>query len=189
MEDNVKRLRQSVIDAPVVMKGEYAYFVHPLTDGVPRQSSDILRAAHDLISEDVNWNTVDIILGIEAMGIPLAAALSFSSGKPLIIARKRSYGLPGEVEIGQSTGYSKGEIYLNDIQSGERVLVVDDVVSTGGTLEPILSTLEDIGAIIAGVQIVFEKGDGMERLRKKYGWALSSLVQLRMAGDKIVLLE
>ena len=42
-----------------------------------------------------------------------------------------------EFVIDQTTGYSKGEIYLNDIGKGDRVLLVDDVVSTGGTLLPI----------------------------------------------------
>ena len=189
MEDNVKLLRKSVIDAPVVMKGEYAYFVHPLTDGVPRQSANLLEAARDLISQKVNWDDVDLILGIEAMGLPLASALSISSGKPLIIARKRAYGLAGETAINQSTGYSKGELYLNDIQPNERILVVDDVVSTGGTIEPILQTLESIGAHVEGVHIIFEKGDGLEFLRNKYGWKLSSLVKLRMDGEKVILLD
>ena len=60
-------LRQSVIDAPVVMKGEYAYFIHPLSDGVPQQSAKLLAAARDLIHEQVDWDNVDIIIGIEAM--------------------------------------------------------------------------------------------------------------------------
>jgi adenine phosphoribosyltransferase len=189
MEDNVKLLRKSVVDAPVVMKGDYAYFVHPLTDGVPRQSSNLLAAARDLISQKVDWDDVDLILGIEAMGLPLASALSISSGKPLVIARKRAYGLAGETVIDQNTGYSKGEIYLNDIQKNERVLVVDDVVSTGGTIEPILQTLESMGAHVEGVHIIFEKGEGMDFLRQKYGWNLSSLVKLKMDGEKVILLD
>jgi len=189
MDERMQLLRDSVLQAPVVMRGDYAYFVHPLTDGVPRQSREVLLSAHDLISEQVNWQEVDIILAIEAMGIPLASALCISSGKPLIIARKRQYGLPGERVIDQSTGYSKGEIYLNDINPGDRVLVVDDVVSTGGTLEPVLLSLESIGAIIEGVFIVFEKGDGMDRLRKDRGWSLNSLVRVSMNGNEVVLLD
>ena len=104
-----------------------------MSDGVPRQSAELLSAARDLISEGVDWDSIDIILGIEAMGIPLAAALCLSSGKPLVIGRKRQYGLPGEVSIDQSTGYSKGEIFLNDIEQGARVLIVDDVVTVSYT--------------------------------------------------------
>ena len=185
----VELLKDSVVKAPVVWKEGYPYFVHPLSDGVPRQSAELLTAARDLISEGVDWESVDIILGIEAMGIPLAAALCLSSGKPLVIGRKRQYGLPGEVSIDQSTGYSKGEIFLNDIEQGARVLIVDDVVSTGGTLHPVLKAVEESGAIVQDCWIVFEKGEGMNNIRTSGDWPLNSLVRIEMQGDKIVVLE
>ena len=185
----VELLKDSVVKAPVVWKEGYPYFVHPLSDGVPRQSAELLSAARDLISEGVDWESVDIILGIEAMGIPLAAALCLSSGKPLVIGRKRQYGLPGEVSIDQSTGYSKGEIFLNDIDQGARVLIVDDVVSTGGTLHPVLKAVEESGAIVQDCWIVFEKGEGMNNIRSSGDWPLNSLVRIEMQGDKIVVLE
>ena len=185
----VELLKDSVVKAPVVWKEGYPYFVHPLSDGVPRQSAELLRAARDLISEGVDWDSIDIILGLEAMGIPLAAALCLSSGKPLVIGRKRQYGLPGEVSIDQSTGYSKGEIFLNDIDKGARVLIVDDVVSTGGTLHPVLKAVEESGAIVQDCWIVFEKGEGMNNIRSSGDWPLNSLVKIEMQGDKIVVLE
>ena len=185
----VELLKDSVVKAPVVWKEGYPYFVHPLSDGVPRQSAELLRVARDLISEGVDWDSIDIILGLEAMGIPLAAALCLSSGKPLVIGRKRQYGLPGEVSIDQSTGYSKGEIFLNDIDQGARVLIVDDVVSTGGTLHPVLKAVEESGAIVQDCWIVFEKGEGMNKIRSSGDWPLNSLVKIEMQGDKIVVLE
>ena len=185
----VELLKDSVVKAPVVWKEGYPYFVHPLSDGVPRQSAELLKAARDLISEGVDWDSIDIILGLEAMGIPLAAALCLSSGKPLVIGRKRQYGLPGEVSIDQSTGYSKGEIFLNDIDQGARVLIVDDVVSTGGTLHPVLKAVEESGAIVQDCWIVFEKGEGMKKIRSSGDWPLNSLVRIEMQGDKIVVLE
>ena len=185
----VELLKDSVVKAPVVWKEGYPYFVHPLSDGVPRQSAELLSAARDLISEGVDWDSIDIILGIEAMGIPLAAALCLSSGKPLVIGRKRQYGLPGEVSIDQSTGYSKGEIFLNDIDQGARVLIVDDVVSTGGTLHPVLKAVEESGAIVQDCWIVFEKGEGMNNIRSSGDWPLNSLVRIEMQGDKIVVLK
>ena len=185
----VELLKESVVNAPVVWKEGYPYFVHPLSDGVPRQTSELLSAARDLVSENVDWGSIDLILGIEAMGIPLAAALCLTSGKPLVIGRKRQYGLPGEVSIDQSTGYSKGEIYLNDIPKGARVLIVDDVVSTGGTLHPILQAVDRMGAIVQDCWIVFEKGDGMDKIRTTGDWPLNSLVKIEMQGEKIVILD
>ena len=185
----VELLKESVVNAPVVWKEGYPYFVHPLSDGVPRQTSELLSAARDLVAENVDWESIDLILGIEAMGIPLAAALCLTSGKPLVIGRKRQYGLPGEVSIDQSTGYSKGEIYLNDIPKGARVLIVDDVVSTGGTLHPILQAVDRMGAIVQDCWIVFEKGDGMDKIRTTGDWPLNSLVKIEMQDEKIVILD
>nr|AIF20129.1 phosphoribosyltransferase (apt) [uncultured marine group II/III euryarchaeote KM3_88_E02] len=187
-DERIVRLRQSVLNAPVVWKDDYAYFVHPLTDGVPRQSAVMLQEARDIVLEMVDWEQVDLILGIEAMGIPLASTLSIATGKPLVIARKRPYGLPGEVVVDQSTGYSKGSIYLNDVNPGDRIFIIDDVVSTGGTLRAVLSAVEDAGAILEDVIIVFEKGNKVDELVAQTGWPLRSLVKLRMDGDKVVLL-
>ena len=71
-------LKQSIDDAPLIWKGDYPYFIHPLTDGVPRQDAELLAAARDLVMQRVEWEGIDIILGIEAMGLPLAAALSLA---------------------------------------------------------------------------------------------------------------
>ena len=59
----------------------------------------VLRAITELTVERVDWENIDLLLGIEAMGLPLTAPLSMATGIPLVIVRKRSYGLEGEVEI------------------------------------------------------------------------------------------
>ena len=138
MPDPMEQLRSSLQAAPVIWKGDYPYFIHPVTDGVPRMDPKVLSAITQLVADRVDWSGVDILLGIEAMGLPLTAPLSMATGIPLVVARKRAYGLDGEVEIDQSTGYSKGAMYLNDLNQGERVAIVDDVLSTGGTLEAVI---------------------------------------------------
>ena len=138
MTDAMDQLKASLQSAPVIWKGDYPYFIHPVTDGVPRMDPGVLQAITELVTDRVDWSNVDLLLGIEAMGLPLTAPLSVSTGIPLVIARKRSYGLEGEIEIDQSTGYSKGAMYLNDLREGERIAIVDDVLSTGGTLEAVI---------------------------------------------------
>ena len=190
MEEAMQRLRNSLQNAPVIWKGDYPYFIHPLTDGVPRLDPEVLSAVSDLCLEAIDWQDVDLILGIEAMGLPLTAPLSINSGKPLVVVRKRQYGLEGEVVIDQSTGYSKGEMYLNDIKSGERVVIIDDVLSTGGTIRAIIDGIEKTGAKIMHIITVVEKGPGLEKLQKDYpNIKIESLVRLEMDGADIVILE
>ena len=190
MTDAMEQLRASLKAAPVIWKGDYPYFIHPITDGVPRMDPAVLQAITELAQQRVNWSDVDVLLGIEAMGLPLTAPLSMATGVPLLIARKRSYGLPGEVGIDQTTGYSKGAMYLNDLKPGERVAIVDDVLSTGGTLEAVIEGVRRAGAAVTDIIAVVEKGAGLRRLQAAYPEVnIQSLVRLEMDGDKVVLLE
>ena len=190
MSDPMEQLRSSLQAAPVIWKGDYPYFIHPITDGVPRMNPDVLTAITELVVDRVDWSGVDILLGIEAMGLPLTAPLSMATGIPLVIARKRSYGLEDEVEIDQSTGYSKGAMYLNDLKQGERVAILDDVLSTGGTLEAVIEGVRRAGAEVVEIIAVVEKGGGLSRLQDLYpDLRIQSLVRLEMDGDKVVLLD
>jgi len=190
MADAMQRLRSSLQNAPVIWKGDYPYFIHPLTDGVPRLDPEVLSAVTDLCLEAIDWNNVDLILGIEAMGLPLTAPLCISSGKPLVVVRKRPYGLEGEIVIDQSTGYSKGEMFLNDVKTGEKVVIVDDVLSTGGTIRAIIKGIEKTGAEIMHIITVVEKGPGLKSLQTDYpGIKIESLVRLEMDGARIVILD
>ena len=190
MTDAMDQLKASLQSAPVIWKGDYPYFIHPVTDGVPRMDPGVLQAITELVTDRVDWSNVDLLLGIEAMGLPLTAPLSVSTGIPLVIARKRSYGLKGEIEIDQSTGYSKGAMYLNDLREGERIAIVDDVLSTGGTLEAVIEGIRRAKADVTDVIAVIEKGEGLKRLQELYPEIrIQSLVRLVMDGDTIVLLD
>ena len=190
MSNSLQRLKESLLAAPIIWKGDYPYFIHPLTDGVPRLDPSVLTAVVELIEAAVDWESVDLVLGIEAMGLPLTSPLSMRNNKPQVVVRKRSYGLEGEATIDQSTGYSKGTMYLNDINEGERVLIVDDVLSTGGTLDAIIKGVETLGAQIESVVVVVEKGPGLGQLQEKYPHIeISSIIRLEMDGEKVVLLD
>lgn len=190
MDEPMLRLRESLAKAPIIWKGDYPYFIHPITDGVPRMDPEILEAITHLSQSRIDWSKVDLLLGIEAMGLPLTAPLSMATGIPLVIARKRTYGLEGEVKIDQSTGYSKGAMYLNDINEGEQIAIIDDVLSTGGTLEAVIEGVRRAGAEVSHIIAVVEKGDGLNRLRSLYPHiSIQSLVRLRMDGETIVLLD
>ena len=186
----MQRLRESLLAAPIIWKGDYPYFIHPLTDGVPRLEPSVLTAVVELIENAVNWDSIDLVLGIEAMGLPLTSPLSMRNNRPQVVVRKRSYGLEGELAIDQSTGYSKGEMFLNDIKQGERLLIVDDVLSTGGTLDAIIQGVESLGAVIEAIIVVVEKGPRLAQLQEKYPHIeISSIVRLEMVDGKVVLLD
>ena len=185
-QDSLEILQNSLRNAPIIWKGDYPYFIHPISDGIPRMDPLVLSATRDLIVDLIDWDEVDLIASVEAMGLPLLAAVGEVTGKPTVVIRKRSYGMEGEVQVSLSTGYSKSQAYINDIKKGERIVVVDDVISTGGTIEPILETLEKMGAILHAVIVAIEKGDGKSRLSKeKPNWPIMTLARIEIVDGKV----
>ena len=189
MED-IDVLKQSLLKAPIIWKGEYPYFIHPITDGVPRLEPNVLDAIIELSLRLINWENIDLILGIEAMGLPLIAPLSMRTNIPMVIARKRQYELEGEIEVNQKTGYSKGNLFLNDIRPGEKIAIIDDVISTGGTIRSVIEGVKRTGALIESIVVVVEKGVGMKMLQNDYpNIKFDSLVKLEMNGETVHILD
>ena len=182
----LEELKKSLINAPIVKKGDYDYFVHPVSDGIPTMKADVLIEINDVIKETFNID-VDKIVAIEAMGIPLATSLSIATGIPSLIIRKREYGLPGEVAIKKKTGYGESILYVNDLHKGDRILLIDDVVSTGGTLISTIKALKEIGVEIVTCIAVLEKGEGKNIVEKETGCKIDSIVKLDVADGKVVI--
>ena len=95
----------------------------------------------------------DILLTAEAKGIPLAHEMSRQSGKPYICARKG-------VKL-----YMPDPVVVEDLEkmNGKRVLVVDDVISTGGSLKALDALAEKTQCTIVGQAAVLAEGDASER--------------------------
>ena len=144
---------------PMVKRGEYNYFIHPITDGVPVVEPALLRDVCSAMIKMIDWKDVEKIVVVEAMGIHIGAVLSVMTDIPMTVMRKREYKMPGEVAVHQTTGYSKGELYINGIKKGERVVIIDDVVSTGGTMRALLKALEIAGADVVDVCIAIQRGN------------------------------
>ncbi|MEE6208661.1 hypoxanthine/guanine phosphoribosyltransferase [Salarchaeum sp. III] len=151
------RLKRSLLDAPIIEKDDYQYFVHPISDGVPVLEPELLREIVIKIIRKAEIEGVDKIVTPAAMGIHISTAVSLMTDIPLVVIRKRSYGLEDEVSLTQQTGYSESEMYINDVHAGDRVLVLDDVLSTGGTLRAITDALDHIGADVSDVVAVIKK--------------------------------
>jgi adenine phosphoribosyltransferase len=183
-----ERLRRSLLEAPVVRKekdGEvYEYFVHPITDGVPPLEPAVLREVVVGVVRRADVERIDKIVAPEAMGIHIATAVSLAVDVPVTVVRKRSYGFDDEVSVSQVTGYSEGEMYLNSVEEGDRVLLVDDVLSTGGTLSAVHEALESVGAEVVDTVVVIEKGE-----KPVMGFEVKSLVKADVEDGEVVVGE
>ncbi len=177
MENKLPILTETLKDAPIIKKGEYKYFVHPIADGIPEIRPELLSEVAQYINEIIYEDEIDKIVTIESMGIPIGTALSLLLDLPLTVIRKRQYGLPGEIVVNQKTGYSEGKLYINGIGEGDRILLVDDVISTGGTMEAVINSLDAVGAVICDTIVIIEKGTGATYLNSR-GYDIRTLVKM-----------
>jgi adenine phosphoribosyltransferase len=185
---SLKLLEKSLLEAPIVKKGTYDYVIHPITDGVPYITPELLKEVADEMKKHIKkCGNFDRIVTMEAMGIPLASALSLDLGIPFTIIRKRQYGLPGEVSVEQVTGYSKSRMYVNGLKKGDTVILVDDVLSTGGTLKAVLYVLKDMGVNVKGVFIAIYKGTCKSEIEKIYDVPITTLVDIEVVKGKVVI--
>ena len=182
LEEVIKSLEAS----PIVKKGDYNYFVNPISDGVPAMDPLMLRELSLAVHKYADLN-IDKIVAVEAMGIHLATALSLATDIPFVVIRKRQYGLPGEKEVYQKTGYGSSNLYVNDLHEGEKILLIDDVVSTGGTLVALIKTLKDMGLDLKSVVAIIDKGEGKEIVKKETGIDVLSIVKLDVIDGKVVI--
>src|ERR1700712_2565696 len=119
-----------------------------------------LRVITDALAEPFAGK-VDAIAGVEARGFVLAAAAAYALGTGVLIIRKPGK-LPQEV-LSESYDLEYGSATLqvqpNTLPAGSRVLVLDDVLATGGTLAASTKLIERAGWVVTGVSVVLELSD------------------------------
>ncbi|MCZ2074824.1 MAG: adenine phosphoribosyltransferase [Bryobacteraceae bacterium] len=136
-----------------------------------------LKCTIDALSEKYSGATIDTVLGIEARGFIFAPAVAYALGTGFVPVRKPKK-LPAaceRVEYALEYGTDTLEIHKDAISNGQRVLVVDDVLATGGTAAAVTRLVEKLGGKVAGIAFVLELEflHGREKLN---GYDVFSLV-------------
>jgi adenine phosphoribosyltransferase len=122
----------------------------------------------------------DKISAIESRGFIFASAVSYLTKKPLILLRKKNklpaekYSIDFELEYGEATI----EVHKDSIENGEKILVIDDLIATGGTAEAAAKLIELSGGSVAGFIFIINLFDlpGNNLLKKK-NYFTESLIQ------------
>lgn len=137
-----------------------------------------LQLATDEMLARINPDDIDVIMGIEARGFFFAPTLAYFLKKPFVPVRKAGK-LPRETvcaEYDLEYGSAKLEIHRDSICSGARVLVVDDLIATGGTAKATAQMIEALGGTVAGFLFLAELSylDGRDMLA---GYKVESVIR------------
>jgi adenine phosphoribosyltransferase len=122
------------------------------------KNRDGLRAVIDAFAEHYRAARVDTVVGIEARGFIFGPAIACALGTGFVPVRKPKK-LPAAVESVEyqlEYGFDKLEMHKDAIEHGQNVLIVDDVLATGGTAAAVASLVEKLGGHVAGLGFVIE---------------------------------
>lgn len=111
-------------------------------------------ASHD-------WGQVDAVLGIEARGFGIAAAMAYARGVGMVSVRKAGK-LPGDLlseDYALEYGTATLQVQPNVLPRGSRVVILDDLLATGGTLAAVVRLAERAGWVVAGIGVVIALDD------------------------------
>ena len=132
----------------------------------------------DEFSKTFHPNDVDIFAGIESRGFPIACALALKYNKGMFMVRKQGK-LPGKtVKKSYKIEYGSAvmEIQKDVIEKGQRVLICDDLLATGGTADASAKLIEKVGGTIAGFAFIIELTD-LNGINKIKNYKCESLVR------------
>ena len=143
------------------------------------KNKDAFRDCIDQMSKILSKVNYDKIAAIESRGFIFASPLSYNLSKPYVLLRKKNklpaerYSVDFELEYGKATL----EIHKDSIKPKEKVLIIDDLVATGGTAEAAAKLVEKSGGIVSGFIFIINLFDlGGKKLIENKGYKAFSLI-------------
>lgn len=141
------------------------------------QDADGLRLAIDTMQEKIQDLEYDVVAGAESRGFIFGTPIAYNNKKPFVLIRK-SGKLPREtVSASYDLEYGKAtvEMHKDSIRPGQKVLIVDDLIATGGTTEAMIRLIEQLGGEVAGIVVLIELA-GLKGREKLAGYRLESAI-------------
>ncbi len=141
------------------------------------QDGDGLHLAIDTMQDKIKDLEYDVVVGPESRGFIFGTPIAYNNHKPFVLIRKKGK-LPCEtVEMEYELEYGTAtiEMHKDSIKKGQKVLIVDDLIATGGTTEAMIKLIEALGGEVVGVVVLIELA-GLKGREKISGYRLESAI-------------
>jgi orotate phosphoribosyltransferase len=126
----------------------------------------MIKYLQNLISKQIGFDNFDAVASIPTGGLVVASSLAFEIVKPLVYTRS------------EAKGHGTGKLVEGVIKKGMRILVVDDVATTGGSVVNGVRALKDAGASVSDAYVIVNRLEGADESLKKEGVTLHHLLDI-----------
>ena len=141
------------------------------------QDAEGLHLAIDTMQDKIKDLDFDVVVGPESRGFIFGTPIAYNTGKPFVLIRKAGK-LPREtVSVSYELEYGKAtiEMHKDSIKPGQKVLIVDDLIATGGTTEAMIQLIEGRGGEVGGIVVLIELA-GLKGRELLKGYRLESAI-------------
>lgn len=142
------------------------------------QDKDGLKLAIDQMQDLIKNDDFDVIVGPESRGFIFGVPIAYNMNKAFIPIRKKGK-LPCEtISMDYDLEYGKAtiELHKDAIKPGQRVVIIDDLIATGGTIEAITKLIELLGGVVVKIVFLMEL-KGLEGRKKLNGYDVEAVIQ------------
>lgn len=179
-----------VIDAfdnrPLVYVKDRKYIINPLTDHHPATDYALLDDTIRELSKLTDFSKATKVLGEEERGGYIATLVAYANKLPFGMVKWNPSGLGGQLSIDFRMSYAEGKLYLNGIEPGDKVVIVEDMIDSGGTMIAMINMLQQAGIELLDIIVVSEKEEfhGIERIKRETGVQVKHLLTFNVAGER-----
>ena len=142
------------------------------------QDAQGLKLAVDLLQEKLQGVEFDVIVGPESRGFLFGMPIAYNMNKPFVPIRKAGK-LPREtvgIEYDLEYGTAVLEVHKDAIRKGQKVVIIDDLMATGGTNEAMIQLIEKLGGIVVKAVFLMEL-KGLEGRKKMQGYDVEAIIE------------
>ena len=142
------------------------------------EDADGLQLAVNSMQEELKDIDVDVVVGLESRGFIFGMPVAYNLHKPFVPVRKRGK-LPCEtVSASYDLEYGSAEIEMHkdSIKPGQKVVIIDDLIATGGTVEAAVRLVEELGGVVVKIVFLMEL-EGLKGREKLKGYDVASVIR------------
>jgi adenine phosphoribosyltransferase len=181
----MKHLIDAFHNRPLIKVKDRNFIVNPLTDHVPTTPYELLEDTVQELAKVTDYSKATKILGEEERGGFITVLMAYHLKMPFGMVKWNPIGLEGQISIDFRNAYTEGKLYLNGIQKGDKVTIVEDMVDSGGTIISMIQLIQKAGIEIVDVVAIAEKAEfeGIERIKNETGFDVKHLIKFTSSEE------